>query len=61
MHVALPIFKILKARDSELEVMHFYTPDNKSFLRLHHLNDFSDDLVHKWKLIAYISRTGEPM
>ncbi len=58
---SLPIFSILKGQDPELETMHFHTPDNKSFLRLHYLDDLDDDFAHERELIAYISQTGEPM
>ena len=58
---SLPIFSILKGQDPELETMHFHTPDNRSFLQLHYLDDLDDDFAHERELIAYISQTGEPM
>lgn len=61
LRASLPTFSILKGRDPELEVIHFHTPDNKSFLRLHHLSDFDEDLSCERELIAYINQTGEPM
>lgn len=34
-HLTLPLFNLLKEKDPDLENMHFHTPENRSFLRLH--------------------------
>ncbi|WP_277640244.1 cache domain-containing protein [Wolinella succinogenes] len=57
-HLTLPLFNLLKEKDPELENMHFHTPENRSFLRLHRPETFGDDLSQERPLIALINQSG---
>ncbi len=44
LRLTMPIYKELKGYNEFLAIMHFHTPDNHSFLRLHKPDIFGDDL-----------------
>lgn len=52
LRLTMPIYKELRGYNEFLAVMHFHTPDNHSFLRLHKPEIFGDDLSGIRHIIA---------
>jgi|GEM_PF-2899027 len=52
LNLTMPIYNELKQRSRFLSIMHFHTPDNHSFLRLHKPEFFDDDLKDIRPIIA---------
>lgn len=52
LRLTMPIYKELRGYNEFLAIMHFHTPDNHSFLRLHKPEIFGDDLSGIRHIIA---------
>jgi len=52
LRLTMPIYKELRGYNEFLAIMHFHTPDNHSFLRLHKPENFGDDLSGIRPIIA---------
>ncbi|MFA7347779.1 MAG: EAL domain-containing protein [Desulfurivibrionaceae bacterium] len=56
----LPLFEILQKENPLLVQFHFYTPDNRSFLRLHQPERYGDDLSAR-PMLAEVTRRHKPL
>jgi len=51
--------KYKKLKYTKLQQMHFHLPSNESFLRLHKLSEYGDDLTHIRQTVAYVSKNHQ--
>ena len=56
----LPLYELLQRETPSLAGFHFYTPDNRSFLRVHQPELYGDDLSSR-PMIVEINRRHQPL
>ena len=56
----LPLYEILQRESPTLVGFHFYTPDNRSFLRVHQPRHYGDDLSSR-PMVVEINRQHQPL
>jgi len=56
----LPLYEVLQRENPSLVIFHFYTPDNRSFLRVHQSEWYGDDLSFR-PMIVEINRQHKPL